>query len=146
MVGTAALRRRYDIPAIRYRALLGIPLPDLYESTDHGRGGLYLNRYDDTHVDVMDVFTNYGASYRVGLGTTSDLLGLPSKNFLTKPIYDHILDGDEAIVREYCKLDVVDTLLVYLAYLHQQGHLEEERLRKYVNAVQERLRADPHAG
>ena len=94
----------------------------------------------------MDVLTNYGASYRVGLGTISDLLGLPSKDFLTKPIYDHILNREDPIVREYCKLDVVDTLLVYLAYLHQQGHLEEERLRKYVNAVQKRLRIDPHAG
>lgn len=46
------------------------------------------------HVDLMDVLSGYGASRFVGLGKMCDLLQIPSKSFLTKPIYEHILDGE----------------------------------------------------
>ena len=63
------------------------------------------------HVDLMDVLSGYGASRFVGLGKMCDLLQIPSKSFLTKPIYEHILDGEQELVGEYCKLDCLDTLL-----------------------------------
>ena len=54
------------------------------------------------------------ASRWAGLGKMRDLLQTPSKSFLTKPINEHILDGDQELVGEYGKLDCLGTLLVFL--------------------------------
>ena len=39
----------------------------------------------------------------------------------TKPIYEHILDGEQDLVGGYRKLDCLDTLLVYLVWLVHKG-------------------------
>ena len=105
----------------------GIPIPELYRCDEEWRWSNYHNRYHDLHVDLMDVMSGYGASRWVGLGTISDLLGLPSNDFLEKPIHEHILQGEQELVFEYCKLDVVDTLLVYLVWSFHRGHLTTGR-------------------
>ena len=48
------------------------------------------------HVDLMDVLSGSGASRWVGLGKICDLLQIPSKSFLTRPIYELFLDGELA--------------------------------------------------
>jgi hypothetical protein len=60
----------------------------------------------------------------VGLGKMCDLLQIPSKSFLTKPIYELFLEGEQELVGEYCKLDCLDTLLVFLVWLVHRGNLE----------------------
>ena len=42
------------------------------------------------------------------MGKMCDLLQIPSKSFLTKPIYEHILDGEQELVGEDCKFDLAD--------------------------------------
>ncbi|MFW5899396.1 MAG: 3'-5' exonuclease, partial [Jiangellaceae bacterium] len=115
----------FDLPVIRYRAMLhGLAAPGFYRADGDWKWNNYQNRYHDMHVDLMDVLSGYGASPRVGLGTLAKTFGLPDKSFLTKPLYDHILAGDEEVVREYCKLDCVLTLLLYLVWAVHCGQLE----------------------
>ena len=103
--------------------LHGIAAPELYRSDSEWKWNNYQGRYHDMHVDLMDVLSGYGASRFVGLGKMCDLLQIPSKSFLTKPIYEHILDGEQELVGEYCKLDCLDTLLVFLVWLVHRGDL-----------------------
>lgn len=68
-------------------------------------------------------------------GTMSALLGVPNKSFLDRPIYDHVLDGDAEHVVEYCKLDTVDTMLLFLAWAHHVGHATREQVVRGAEAI-----------
>jgi 3'-5' exonuclease len=130
----------FDLPVMRYRSMMhGIAAPALYRADGPWKWNNYQNRFHDMHVDLMDVLSGFGASHRVGLGTLAPLLGLPGKSFLTKPIYDHVLDGDEELVREYCKLDCLDTLLLYLAWAVHCGALDPATLSNYVGSIRGHL-------
>jgi hypothetical protein len=91
------------------------------------------------HVDLMDVLSGYGASMRIGLGTLGPILGLTGKSFLEGPCYAHILKGDEALVHEYCKLDTLTTLLLFLVWIHHRGDLPVERLREFVTTIRDAI-------
>ena len=94
----------------------------------------------------MDVLAGYGASRWVGLGKMCDLLGIPSKEFIDADVYEHILSGEEDLVREYCKLDVVSTLLVFLSWLVQRGDLEPESLADLVDGIRTALAQESFEG
>jgi hypothetical protein len=98
------------------------------------------------HVDLMDVLSGYGASMRVGLGMMSELLGFPGKSFIESEVYEHILRGQEDIVREYCKMDVLLTLLVFLSWLRSRGDVDTEDVRELVAGIRRRLGGETFDG
>jgi hypothetical protein len=133
----------FDLPVIRYRAMLhAVPMPALYRTGGEWKWNNYQGRFHDLHVDLMDVLSGYGASSRVGLQQMCEMLGLPGKGFIEGEVYEHLLRGEQELVREYCKLDVVSTLLVFLSWLVQRGDLEPEGLRTHVATIREALRAE----
>ena len=128
--------RGFDLPVLRYRAMmLGVAAPGFYRDDEERRANNYLGRYHDLHVDLMDVLSGHGASSRVGLGTLGPVLGLPGKTLLDRPIYEHVLDGEAERVTEYCKLDTLQTLLVFLSWAFHCGQLSREDLRRHVDGV-----------
>jgi predicted PolB exonuclease-like 3'-5' exonuclease len=137
----------FDLPVMRYRAMVhGVAAPDFYRTDDDRRFANYQSRCHDLHVDVMDVLSGYGAAMRAGLGTMGELLGLPGKRFLERAIYDHVLDGEAAFVVEYCKLDTVETLLVFLVWAFHAGHLSKPDLVATVDAVRQAIEHEPFDG
>lgn len=137
----------FDLPVIRYRSMmLGITAPDFYRTDGDRRWNNYQSRYQDLHTDLMDVLSGHGASMRIGLGTLSKVLGLPGKALLDRAIYDHVLDGEDLRVAEYCKLDTVETLLVFLVWAFHTGHLSQSKLSRYVDAVREAIGTLPYPG
>ena len=137
----------FDLPVIRYRAMLhGVPMPALYRTDGEWKWNNYQSRFHDLHVDLMDVLSGYGASSRVGLGKMCEVLGLPGKEFIEGEVYECILRGEEELVREYCKLDVVSTLLVFLRWVVQRGDLEVERLREFVGEIRAGLAEESFEG
>ncbi len=137
----------FDLPVIRYRSILhGIPAPEFYRTDGDRQWNHYQNRYHDMHVDLMDVLSGRGASHFEGLGRMCDLLGIPGKEFLTRPLYDHILDGEDRIVQEYCKLDCVDTLLVFLAWTIHTGQLKADQFQGFMSVIREALGHEDHEG
>lgn len=137
----------FDLPIIRYRSMiLGIAAPNFYRADGDRRWNNYQNRYQDLHTDLMDVLSGYGASMRIGLGTLSKVLGLPGKAFLDRAIYDHVLDGEELRVAEYCKLDTVETVLVWLVWAFHTGQVSQGELRRYVDGVREAIGTLSYAG
>ena len=137
----------FDLPVIRYRSMLhGIAAPQFYREDGDWKRNNYQNRFHDLHVDLMDALSGYGASRRVGLGTLSELVGLPGKSFIEGEVWEHVFSGEAEIVREYCKVDVLLTLLLYLDWEVHRGSLEAQRLRQYVEGIRESLRQEPFAG
>ena len=122
----------FDLPILRYRSMLHrIAMPGLYRSAGPWRWNNYENRYHDMHLDLMDVLSGYGASRRVGLAMLGDLLAFPNKAFLEHDVYEHLLRGEDELIRTYCKLDVVTTLLGFLRWCLHRGelsHHDEDRL------------------
>jgi hypothetical protein len=102
------------------------PLDDARDRSAGAKWNNYQGRYHDMHVDVMDALSGFGASHR--------------------PIYDHVLDGDGPRVVEYCKLDTVETMLVFLAWGHHCGWVSPSQMRAFVDSVAEVLAAEPFAG
>ena len=133
--------RGFDLPIIRYRAMRhGVPMPQLHAP----RG--YLDRYRDDHVDVMDHLTTFGASYRVGLGTICDALGIPSKAFLDRELHTHVLEGELPRVEDYCLLDCLSTLLVHQHARHLEGRISQGGLAAtYTAAVGAMRTREPKA-
>lgn len=110
----------FDLPVLRYRAmLLGVVSP----------------HHERTHIDVMDLLSDEGASPRVGLNTLASVVGLPGKRFLARPVYEHVLEGEAHRVIEYCKLDTVMTLLLFLLWAFHAGHISKDETRRYVDGV-----------
>ncbi len=126
--------------------LHGVPLPALYRTDGDWKWNNYQSRYHDMHVDLMDVLAGYGASRWVGLGQMCELLGVPSKEFIEGEVYECILRGEEELVREYCKLDVVSTMLVFLKWCVQRGDLDGARLKELVEVIRKALAEEPFSG
>jgi 3'-5' exonuclease len=126
----------FDLPVLRYRGMKhGVAAPGFYRTGGDRQQSSYGNRYHDLHVDVMDVLSGYGASARAGLGTTCDLLDLPGKSFLDGEVYEHWFSGEHARVVEYCKLDTLETLLVFLAWSVHNGSLSPAELTTYMASI-----------
>lgn len=137
----------FDLPVIRYRAMMhGLAAPDLYRADGAWRWNNYQNRFHDMHVDLMDVLGGFGASKWVGLDVASQALGLPGKGFVSEPVYAHHLRGEAALIREYCKLDVLHTLLLYLSWAVHRGTLEPEALRAHLDAIGAALEGESFEG
>jgi len=137
----------FDLPILRYRAMVhGISAPSFYRADGELRWNNYQNRYHDMHVDLMDVLSGYGSAMRAGLGTMSNLLELPTKSFLDRTIYDHVLDGTAHRVVDYCKLDTVDTLLVFLNWAHHVGRATEDDVVACVDLVHRALEKESSPG
>ncbi len=137
----------YDLPVIRYRSMLhGLSAPHFYRTDGDFRFNNYQSRFHDMHVDLMDVLSGYGASHRVGLNTLSELVGLPGKAFVEGEVFEHLFAGQADLVREYCKMDVLLTLLLYLNWDVHRGRLERALLRRWVDGIRGRLAEEAFEG
>jgi predicted PolB exonuclease-like 3'-5' exonuclease len=105
---------------------LGVTAPAFHRRDGEWRWNHYENRYHDMHVDVMDVLSGYGASPRAGLEVVAESLGLPGKGFLAKDLHDHMLAGEHDVVVDYCKLDTLVTMLVFLKWAEFAGRATAE--------------------
>lgn len=134
----------FDLPVVRYRAMLhGIPAPLLNRTHGDWKYNNYLNRYHDMHVDLMDVLTGYGASERARLDDLCRIMGLPGKTVTEgSKVYIHMMRGEVELVREYCELDALNTLMLYLLWAVHRGRLTHPDLRKNVETIIAGLRAN----
>lgn len=126
--------RGYDLPLLELSAYrYGIPLPNWFNvnarSFEQAR-----NRYNiDSHIDLMDLFANFGASRVVGgLNVLANIIGKPGKTGVdgsqVQGMYD---DGKADEINDYCRCDVLDTYFVFLRSRVLLGKLpldEEQRI------------------
>lgn len=142
--------RVFDIPLLELAAFrFGISIPKWFDvaakTYDQPR-----NRYNlDSHLDLNDVLTNFGASrFSGGLNLAANLLGKPGKiDVKGHMVQDLHAAGKLAEINDYCRCDVLDTYFVFLRTSVLLGHLTLAQEQALVHATKEWLteRIDEHA-
>ena len=141
--------KTFDLPVLKYRAIkYGIAAPWLYKMGDKWNN--YSQRYAlDWHCDLIDAFSDFGASARVKMDELCVLLGLPGKIDIDGSQVNDLFDAkkiDE--IRNYCETDVINTYLLYLHYQHHTGTLSsnnfEAAKEDLINYLQMDSDKNPH--
>ncbi len=123
--------RTFDLPVLKYRAMkYGISAPWLYKSGD--KWSNYNQRYSiDWHCDLIDAFSDYGASCRCKMNEVCSILGVPGKigtdGSQVSELYD---EGKIKEIRDYCETDVINTYLLYLNFQLLSGNLSKDNFIK----------------
>lgn len=121
----------FDIPVLIYRAMLyDLSVPLLFEEGDtvsKMRYDNYINRYHNRHLDLMDRFSQYGASQRQSMDVVASLYGLPGKTDVDGSMVGDLVTQDKwQTLTIYCESDVMNTWLIYLRWLRLTGKLSSE--------------------
>ena len=134
--------RGYDLPVLELAAYrYGLSLPDWFnveaKSFQQSR-----NRYNtETHIDLMDLFSNFGAARMTGgLNLLANLIGKPGKTGIDgSQIQDMYDAGQVDEINDYCRCDVLDTYFVFLRSRTLLGTLTIEAEQKLVAATRDWL-------
>lgn len=115
--------RGFDVPVIAARAFhYGIPLERLYR---RGRESNLRNRYDDSHLDLMDELSERGAGTRPRLDAFARLAGFPGKTGVSGGDVARLVEeGRIEEVATYCFEDLVTTAAVFLRWKRLTGELD----------------------
>jgi predicted PolB exonuclease-like 3'-5' exonuclease len=119
--------RTFDLPVLKYRAMkYGISVPWLYKSGDKWNN--YSQRYSlDWHCDLLEAFSDFGASARCKMNEICSIMGIPGKigvdGSQVSELYDN---GKIKKIRDYCETDVINTYLLYLNYQYHTGSLNKD--------------------
>lgn len=133
----------FDMPTLWYRALRHrIVSKGFYAAGEPYHG--YRKRYDEeSHLDLMDILSGYGASARVSLDEAALLLGVPGKLDIdgrdVAALYD---SGEIDRIRAYCSHDVLTTALVFMHYAFHRGWLDDASLKNFVDSAWQWLNED----
>ena len=118
----------FDIPVLIYRAMqYDLAAPWLFEEGDrikNMRFDNYVNRFHTRHLDLMDRFSQYGASRREAMDVVASLYGLPGKTDVDDSMVGELVsNNDWQTLSIYCESDVMNTWLIYLRWLRLTGQL-----------------------
>ncbi len=118
----------FDIPVLIYRAMqYDLAAPWLFEEGErikNMRFNNYVNRFQTRHLDLMDRFSQYGASRREAMDVVASLYGLPGKTDVDGSMVGALVAADDwQTLSVYCESDVMNTWLIYLRWLRLTGKL-----------------------
>lgn len=121
----------FDIPVLIYRAMqYDLSAPWLFEEGErikNMRFDNYVNRFHTRHLDLMDRFSQYGASRREAMDIVASLYGLPGKTDVDGSMVGALVSsGDWQTLSIYCESDVMNTWLIYLRWLRLTGQLSSQ--------------------
>lgn len=114
--------RGFDLPLLTYRAMKhNLQMP------------LRLNHYDiryrfsKVNIDLMDEFSNYGASSFPKLKHLGQLIGVPFKQTAEgNEVFDMYRRGELEQIEHYCYEDVMATYIVWLRMKFTVGEINQE--------------------
>jgi predicted PolB exonuclease-like 3'-5' exonuclease len=134
----------FDLPVLNYRALIhGLSAERFWEP---GRNNYY-NRYQDMHLDLMDVLAMYQPRNNAPLDEVAQLAGLPGKIGVGgAKVWETFLAGEAAKIRDYCEADTANTYLLYLRYQLLRGAYTKDSYRKETQVLRQYLQGldKPH--
>lgn len=118
----------FDIPVLIYRAMqYDLSAPWLFEEGErikNMRFDNYVNRFHTRHLDLMDRFSQYGASRREAMDVVASLYGLPGKTDVDGSMVGYLVSNEDwQTLSIYCESDVMNTWLIYLRWLRLTGQL-----------------------
>lgn len=123
--------RTFDLPVLKYRAMkYGVAAPWLYKSGDKWNN--YSQRFSlDWHCDLLEAFSDFGASARCKMNEICSIMGIPGKIGTDGSQVTGLFDaGKIKEIRDYCETDVINTYLLYLNYQMHSGTLNKENFLK----------------
>lgn len=134
--------RTFDLPLLELAAFrYGLSLPAWFTSA----GKAYdqpRNRYNtESHLDLHDVLTNFGAArFSGGLNLAANLLGKPGKMDVQGDMVQDLWNaGRLAEINDYCRCDVLDTYFVFLRTMVLLGQLPLAEEQQRVEEVRQWL-------
>jgi predicted PolB exonuclease-like 3'-5' exonuclease len=114
--------RGFDLPLITYRSMkynLQMPLRLSHYDIRY--------RFSKANVDLMDEFSNYGASSYPKLKHLGSLIGVPFKQTAEgNEVLAMFRDGKLDEIEHYCYEDVMATYIVWLRMKYTTGEISEE--------------------
>jgi predicted PolB exonuclease-like 3'-5' exonuclease len=124
--------RTFDMPLLELAAFrYGISLPGWLDTNKPNYQQPRYRYNQDSHLDLLDVLTNYGATrFNGGLNLAATILGKPGKMAVQGHMVQDLFDqGQLAEINDYCRCDVLDTYFVFLrvAVLLGQLSLDSEQ-------------------
>ena len=131
--------RRFDVPVLVQRALRnGVSPAPIYR-------GNYRARFQDGHIDLMEILSDYGASPGLSQNEAAIMLGVPGKVGVDGGDVAALWEqGKAADIAAYCTCDVATLALCYARLgIHTGWCLEEETVR-IQEGVQSRLQKQTH--
>jgi len=141
--------RGFDLPVLKYRAMLHeIQAKWLYDGGDKWNN--YNSRYSlDWHCDLLEAFSDFGASAKIKMQEIAALFGIPSKLDCDGSEVDSMFQANKIDeIRNYCELDVVTTYILYLRYMMHRGTLTKEGYSRSLNELlefmEDRAAEKPH--
>lgn len=141
--------KTFDLPVLKYRAIkYGVSAPWLYKMGDKWNN--YSQRYSlDWHCDLIDAFSDFGASSRVKMDELCATFDLPGKIGVDGSQVTSLYDAKKiSEIRNYCETDVINTYLLYLLYQHHTGTLSgdnfEASKEDLINYLQMHSEQKPH--
>jgi predicted PolB exonuclease-like 3'-5' exonuclease len=114
--------RGFDIPVIKYRAMkYGIDCSRLMSKEYSYRYGV------DYNIDLLEVFSDFGASARIKMSEICSILRIPCKLGMDgSDVFAKYQEGRVFEVESYCKIDALITFVLYLRYQVILGKLSHE--------------------
>jgi len=128
----------FDLPVLNYRALvLGIPASRFWEP---GKTNYY-GRYQDQHLDLMDVLAMYQPRNNAPLDQVAQLAGLPGKIGIGgAAVWESYLAGEIAKIRDYCEVDTVNTYLLFLRFQLLRGVFSRDVFQQETELLRNHLK------
>lgn len=137
----------FDLAVLRYRAMLhGVSLDGLYGPAGQKSFDSYLYRYGESHIDLMDVLTGYGASTSLKLAEAARLLGLPAKTVTDGSGVEELVEAqDWPSLKTYVLEDALITALLYLRWELTRGRLVQGQFNAALDSFLEAVGPDQFA-
>lgn len=137
----------FDLPTLILRGMRhGVTARAFYQVGEPYHG--YRKRFDEeSHIDLMDVLSGYGATARLSLDEMASVLKVPGKLDVTgNDVLSLHEEGKIKDIRAYCELDVLTTSLIFARYAAHRGWFDEEQQGTFYHSVRQFLdqHADPH--
>lgn len=150
----------FDLPVLHYRGLLhGVSMQRYWETEQiddeyvlndsgqkrrvHFQYNKYFNRYNERHLDLMDVLSGYQSKVFASLDEIATMLGLPGKMGMSgDKVWEAYLRGEIQQIRNYCETDVLNTYLIYLRFQLTRGKLSAAEYAQECQRVYQLLRQE----
>jgi predicted PolB exonuclease-like 3'-5' exonuclease len=134
--------RGFDLPVLQYRAMkYGIDAKWIYNDGYYN----YNHRYSiEKHCDLLDMFSNFGASARVKMAEVAALFKVPCKinGIDGSNVHEMFKAGKIEEICNYCENDVIATYILYLRFMEHSGKLSAEGYNIVIDNLVALLKAD----
>lgn len=118
--------RSFDVPLMELAAFrYGISIPGWFSPLARNYDQPRSRFNQSAHIDLQDVFTNFGATrFSGGLNLAANLVGKPGKMAVQGNMIDDMhRAGKFQEIEDYCRCDVLDTYFVFLRTRVLMGYL-----------------------